>query len=132
MDVIMAIRTTGGEVKRSLSRAGAAAMIAWAASATPAAHAQAYPVKPIRIIVPVAAGGNLDIVARAVGATPWTPFLRLCVAMIVHVQARDDYKTSIDVQLLHRRLTEGRRRLRVAALCYADLYESPEIGRAHV
>jgi tripartite-type tricarboxylate transporter receptor subunit TctC len=68
MDVIMAIRTTGGEVKRSLSRAGAAAMIAWAASATPAAHAQAYPVKPIRIIVPVAAGGNLDIVARAIAA----------------------------------------------------------------
>ena len=32
-----------------------------------AAHAQSYPVKPIRVIVPSSPGGGLDFVARAVG-----------------------------------------------------------------
>jgi tripartite-type tricarboxylate transporter receptor subunit TctC len=35
--------------------------------ASPAAHAQTYPVKPITLIVPFAAGGSNDLVARVIG-----------------------------------------------------------------
>jgi len=43
-----------------------AAAVALGAAAT--AAAQSYPVKPVRVIVPYAAGGNTDYTARAVGA----------------------------------------------------------------
>jgi len=49
-----------------MKRLAFAVAAAFIATAAPAALAQAYPAKPVRIINPLAAGGNVDIVARGV------------------------------------------------------------------
>ena len=52
-----------------------ATLAACAAMAVVPAHAQTYPTKPVRIIVPYAAGGNTDITARAI-AEKLTPVFK--------------------------------------------------------
>jgi len=76
---------------------------------------------------------DLVVVAVTAGTRPWSAFLRLCVDMIVYVYEQPSYKTDLELQLLHRKLTEARRRLRVTALCYDDMYnreQDKELKRA--
>jgi tripartite-type tricarboxylate transporter receptor subunit TctC len=56
--------SAGFSRRRLLASAGAAAVLAFGA---PAALAQAYPSKPIRIVVPYTPGGPSDVLARLIG-----------------------------------------------------------------
>lgn len=60
------IRNLQGGSRPVLATLMAATVAALALGAT-AAHADSYPDKPIRLVVPYAAGGAVDIVARSVG-----------------------------------------------------------------
>jgi tripartite-type tricarboxylate transporter receptor subunit TctC len=55
------------KTSNALRRALLAAGVAIVAVLAPAAHAQSYPSKPIRIVVPFSAGGGVDTLARLVG-----------------------------------------------------------------
>jgi len=62
--VLAAKAAFGRAVLRACAFASATAL---ALSVTIAAHAQAWPVKPVRIIVPLAPGGATDVIARLIG-----------------------------------------------------------------
>lgn len=57
---------------------------------------------------------------------PWKTLLRLCLAMSAAIVATPEYSTSLEHQSAHRQLAEGRRRLRIAALCHLELHGSTD------
>lgn len=71
------------------------------------------------------------IAAAAADGRPWLPFLRLCTAMSAALPEHPDYKTSLDLQALHKKTAEGRRRLRTSAVIYCELRGAtePELSR---
>lgn len=70
---------------------------------------------------------DLETIAKAVDdSRPWRTFLRLCLSMSTALVAAPEYATSLTHQTTHRQLAEGRRRLRISALCHMELHGSTD------
>src|SRR6186997_2886064 len=78
--------------------AGAAALPA----VSRVAGAQAYPTRPVRFIVPVAAGGSTDVAARAIGE-----YLSRSFGMQVYVENRAGAGGVIGIEAAARRAPDG-------------------------
>src|SRR5262249_2452214 len=113
-----------------------ATMLACAAPAT----AQTYPAKPIRVVVPFAAGGITDILARALGQK-----LGESLGQPIVVDNRPGANSQVGAEIVSRAAPDGYTLLVSAdttfvmnphltpKLSYDPLVDFiPEIGRAHV
>jgi len=58
---------------------------------------------------------------------PWIPYLRLCVSMTVSITSKSSYASSLELQSLHKKMSEGRRRMRVAAVIYAETHTGVDV-----
>jgi tripartite-type tricarboxylate transporter receptor subunit TctC len=56
----------GAMTTRSLSTLALVLLLPFAAAVSPHAQAQSYPAKPVRVVVPLPAGGATDVITRAV------------------------------------------------------------------
>ena len=70
-----------------------AALASLFAAALPAAHAQDWPAKPVRMIVPFAAGGSTDVAARLVGE-----YLTRALGQQVYVENRTGANGNIGIE----------------------------------
>src|SRR5882762_3097688 len=74
-----------------------------------ASHAQSYPSKPIRMIVPIAAGGGTDIVGRLI-----SPLLSEQMGVTVFVDNRPGAGSVIGTELLAKSVPDGHTLMNVA------------------
>ena len=74
---------------------------------------------------------DLETIAAATGdSKPWVLLLRICLAMTTSAVSSKEYSTSVTLQDLHRSLSEGRRRMRAAAVVFEGRRShAPEIAR---
>ena len=64
---------------------------------------------------------DLQTLCAATSATSWKTLLRLSSRMVSEVASREDYKTSLDAQQVHRLLADGRRRLKISIFIYLEM-----------
>jgi tripartite-type tricarboxylate transporter receptor subunit TctC len=89
-------------MKSAWCRAVAAAALAWLCLPSSALHAQTFPAKPIRIVVPYPPGGGVDIMARTVAAR-----LPDSLGQQVFVDNRPGGGTVIGTELVARSAPDG-------------------------
>ena len=109
--------------RRRLTLAAAVAASAGLLAGLPrTASAQAYPTRPIRIVVPFEAGGTLDVAVRPLGAV-----LAKQMGQAVIVENRSGANGVIGTGMVARAAPDGYTLLAVTAS-----FALNEIGRAHV
>lgn len=57
---------------------------------------------------------------------PWEVFFKLCLAQLAQLVATPGFKTTLDLQILHKHLEEGRKRLRSAVLIWVELHRAQD------
>lgn len=62
------------------------------------------------------------IAEAAVLDKPWEVFFQLCIAQMNYLALVKDFKTNLGLQLLHKRLDEGRKKLRASVLIWIELH----------
>lgn len=88
---------------------GATALLAGAALAALQAHAQGFPSRPLRIVVPLSPGGNVDLVTRSLA-----PKLTEQLGQQVLVDNRPGGNTVIGTELVARSVPDGHTMLAAA------------------
>ncbi|MGZ8268969.1 MAG: tripartite tricarboxylate transporter substrate binding protein [Burkholderiales bacterium] len=88
--------------RKAMKKVGVGLLAACAAACATLAAAQTYPVKPVRIIVPYAAGGNTDFTARAIAERLSTVFKQQVI-----VENRPGGATNIGSDLVAKAQPDG-------------------------
>ncbi len=85
-----------------LSRLGLLAVLATAVLASASCYAQQFPSKPIRMIIPVAPGGGVDLLGRAIGAR-----MSDTLGVMVLVENKAGANTAIGTELVAKSAADG-------------------------
>ena len=65
---------------------------------------------------------TLDLMSEHLASTTvFEPFFKLCLAQMRNVSTRREFETDLDLQLLHKKLDAGRKRLRDTVLMWLNL-----------
>ena len=123
----------GGRAAEAMKDAVRVCIVAAAVVSMQGLHAQDYPVKPVRIILPYAPGGPTELVSRTVGEG-----LAKRLGQSFIVESRPGANTRIGTEAAARAPADGYTLLMVSTpfstnpALFTSLPYDSEIGRAHV
>jgi excisionase family DNA binding protein len=69
---------------------------------------------------------SLDMLKESLGLEhPYEVFFKLCLAQMKSVSTREDFKSSLPLQILHKKLDEGRKKMRATLLMWHQVSKTP-------